>query len=286
MAIDAFKPTIWSQSIIANVDKMLVFGNIARRDFEGDLQYGQAVKLNEISDISVSDYDGSSSLTWENVDGTVRELIVDQQKSFSFRVEDADGVQSRPNALGAASQNAAHQLADKADQYIAGLYSEAGARDSSNLGVPGTHIDVHADDVLEVLFQAHKALDENDAPRNGRWMVLPPWGVMYLVYANAIQGNGYANDANGAAVSNGFVQSAFGFDIYMSNNIESSEDEYYIMFGAPSSLQFVEQIRNVEAMRLQDYHADGVRGLHLYGAKAMRPDWLGCAYLNPNGLTS
>jgi hypothetical protein len=109
---------------------------------------------------------------------------------------------------------------------------------------------------------------------------------MYLTYAHAIQGNGYANDPNGGALANGFVQNAFGFQVYMSNNVQDNGTEYYVMFGAPGALDYVEQIKSVEAMRLQDYHADGVRGLHLYGAKAMRPDWLGLATLDPQTLST
>ena len=288
MGIEAFKPTIWSSAILANVEKNLVYGNIAARSFEGDLQFGQAVKLNEISDISVSDYDGSSSLSWNRVDGTVRELIVDQQKSFSFRVEDADKLQSKADAMAAATQNAAFQLADTADQYIAGLYAEAGALDATNLGATGaaSDIEVNANDMIEIISYMHKALDSNNAPRAGRWAVFSPELIQYLVYAYVIQGNGYANTPNDPAASSGFVQNAMGFRVYMSNNVSSNGTEERVMFGAPGALQFVEQIKSIEAMRLQDYHADGVRGLHLYGAKAMRPDWLGCAYLNPDGLTS
>jgi hypothetical protein len=196
-------------------------------------------------------------------------------------------VQNKADALAAATQNAAFQLADTADQYIASLYTEAGALDATNLGATGTSndIEVNANDMVEILSYMHKALDVNNAPRAGRWVVFSPELVQYLVYAYVIQGNGYANDPNSSALGSGFVQNAMGFNVYMSNNV-SQNVEHRIMFGAPGAIQFVEQIKSVEAMRLQDYHADGIRGLHLYGAKAMRPDWLGCAYLNPDGLTS
>jgi hypothetical protein len=51
------------------------------------------------------------------------------------------------------------------------------------------------------------------------------------------------------------------------------------MFGTRSAISFVSQVAKVEALRLQDYYADGVRGLYLYGAKVVQPDCLMTAYV-------
>ena len=56
-------------------------------------------------------------------------------------------------------------------------------------------------------------------------------------------------------------------------------------FGHPMGITYGEQITQTEALRLQTTIADGVRGLHVYGALMTRPDVVGVAYvLRPTGI--
>jgi hypothetical protein len=51
------------------------------------------------------------------------------------------------------------------------------------------------------------------------------------------------------------------------------------------AITYGEQIAETEALRLQTTFADGVRGLHVYGAKVVRPDCLALAYVQrPAGV--
>ena len=57
MAINTFFPTIWEARLLLHLDKSLVYGNLVNRDYEGDIrQAGDTVKINQIADITVSDY--------------------------------------------------------------------------------------------------------------------------------------------------------------------------------------------------------------------------------------
>ena len=50
-------------------------------------------------------------------------------------------------------------------------------------------------------------------------------------------------------------------------------------------MTYGEQITETEALRLQTTFADGVRGLHVYGAKLVRPDAIAVAYVErPSGI--
>jgi hypothetical protein len=286
MGVESFKPVIWSSSIIADIAKKLVYGNIAHRDFEGEVVSGNSLKLSELGDITVSDYTDSSGLTWQDLDGTVRELKIDQQKAFSVNVPDIDKIQSKPNLMAAASAKAAHAIVDAVDQYIAKLYDEAGALDSSNLGSVGSAVAVYGTDMPEVLSYMHTALDENNAPRDGRWVVASPLIAQYLVYGNVVQGAGFDNP-NAGALSTGQIARTMGFDIFMSNNVQSaSSSEIYISFGTRDALAYVGQVETIETVRRESYFMDGLRGLYVFGAKAMRPDHLGLAVLNPSGMST
>ena len=59
----------------------------------------------------------------------------------------------------------------------------------------------------------------------------------------------------------------------MSNNAPLvTGDDYAVIAGYPKAISFAEQINKVEAYRPEDSFSDALKGLHVYGAKLVRPD--------------
>ena len=52
--------------------------------------------------------------------------------------------------------------------------------------------------------------------------------------------------------------------------------KHKVIAGVPEAWTYVEQISKVEAYRPPARFADAVKGLHLYGAKVLRPNALAC----------
>ena len=50
--------------------------------------------------------------------------------------------------------------------------------------------------------------------------------------------------------------------------------------GHPVAWTVAQQLRKIEVFRSPDAFADVVRGLHLYGAKVVRPNALACLVIN------
>ena len=140
MALDQFKPTIWSRRFIVNTDKALVFRNVVNRNYEGEIRYGNILKINEIGDVTVSDYSASSGVSWQDVDDAQKTLIIDQKKYFAFAVDDVDAVQMNVNVMDGVMQKAAFAVANEIDEYIAALYSQAGVTNATNLGSAAAEI--------------------------------------------------------------------------------------------------------------------------------------------------
>jgi hypothetical protein len=68
-----------------------------------------------------------------------------------------------------------------------------------------------------------------------------------------------------------------GFDMFMSNNVSAAStvtwDQTRIIGGVRGqSLSFADAILKVEAFRMEAGFHDAVKGLHVFGAKVMRPD--------------
>lgn len=277
--ISTFVPTIWDARLLAHLDKALVYANLCNRDYEGEIRnYGDTVKINSISDIAVRDYKKGTPITTDDVDGTPTELKIDQQKYFSFKVEDIDRVQANVNLVDAAMKRAAYALADMVDKHVAGLSAKAGVKVGSDASPVAINT---ADKAYEALVDLRMALDEENVPTAGRFVVVPPW-----FYGNMLKDDRFVKAGTtktDAVLAGGFIGSAAGFNIYQSNNVpNTSKAKYKIVAGTRAAMSFAQQILNTEALRMESQFADNVRGLLVFGSLVVQPKALAVLTANPS----
>ena len=197
---------------------------------------------------------------------------------------------------------AAYKLADTADQFIAGLYTNVasanillghdGATSSliSDNGIApavyGGSSSAPADFYLKVVLPLKVKLDEAFVPKDGRYLVVPPWAEALLEQTQAFVS--VATPAQQEVFSEGKIGRVSGFDVYTSNNSVEFDQTYngwVVQAGHPMALTFAEQIVQTEALRLQTTFADAVRGLHVYGGRLVRPDHIAVAgVVRPSGI--
>lgn len=283
MSLELFKPTLWSRRFIVNTDKALVFRQVVDTSYEGEIQAGQVLKINEIGDVDVSSYSSSGGVTWQDMDDAQRELVIDQKKYFAFAVDDVDAAQMNVSVMDGAMQKAAFSVADEVDQFIAGKYDEAGITNETNLGSSSSGLNLYANDMPDLITYMHRYLKENNVM--GRpWCVAPPWFMQLLRYAQITNGTNTFDTPNSPAL--GGAITGMGFDFFESNNVDNDGTDYRIMFGARDAIAYAGQLSKIEAVRREDYFADGVKGLYIYGAKVVRPDHLGVVHAQFSGLTT
>ena len=274
MGLDTFVPSIWSANLLSPLYKALVFGNLVNRDYEGEIrQYGDSVRINEIGDITVSDYTKYSALSWQELSSAQKTLYIDQAKSFSFGVDDVDTAQAKPSVMAEAMSRAAYAIADEIDQHIAGLYTDAGITIAATVLSAGI--------VLEWIAEAAEGLNEANASTSGRVMVVHPKQATHIILAltGGATGTSVPKVFDNGYVMNGFIGSVYGFDIMMSNNVkQSSAGIYQPMFFTRPAISFAGQLSSIKAVNREDHFDQGVKGLYLYGSKVVRPAILGtCA---------
>ena len=233
--------------------------------------YGDTVKINGLGDVTVSNYAPNvTSITPQQLSAEQTLLKIDQAKYFAFYLDDVDAAQVKPKLMAEAMRKSAVALGNESDQLIAGFYTDAGVSVSST--------SVTVANALWVLAEAAEGLDENNVPMQGRWMVIPPWFHSKLVLNKILETDGSV-DANNA-YGNGFVGRAFGFDIYMSNNLSTGIGgiaglgSHYALAGTSRAMSFAEQVVKMEAYRPENSFSDAVKGLHVYGAKVVDPNAL------------
>ena len=275
MSIDSFVPEVWSKSLLSSLKKSLVIAapGVVNRDYEGEINdHGDTLRINTISRPTVASYvKGTTSITPEQLTTAQRSLVVDQAKYFAFEVDDVDARQAAGNVIPEAMAEAAYALADVADQYVEGLLRAGAANSLSTVQIDG------AADAYDLLLIPLKVeLDEANVPTQGRYCLIPPW-----IHGRLLGDSRFIDmsaSGMGDALSNGIVGRAAGFELRVSNNLPLiTGDDYSVIAGHPSACSYAEQINKTEAYRPEDSFSDAVKGLHLYGAKVVRPDALAIA---------
>ncbi len=268
MSLDNFIPTVWSSRLLTQLDENHILVNVTNREYEGEIQNaGDVVKINSIGDISVSDYTkNSTSISPETLSDASTQLEIDQSKYFAFEVDDIDQAQQKPQVMQRAMDKAGLALSDTADSYVAGLYGDAGISPSEE-DWSGTI------DLQGAAKKIKQNLMENNVPESARiWWVVPP-----DVYTDAIVDVVSDLSDNVEELRNGVVGSVYGIEILVSNNLTgdgTDGTEYQTMAGTYDAIGYAEQINKVEGYRPEDSFSDAVKGLHLYGAKVIRPEQL------------
>lgn len=269
MAITTFIPEVWSARLLSHLDKNLVYANLINRDYEGEIaEFGDTVHINQIGNITVKEYTKNSDIADpEQLDTSEQTLVIDKGDYFNFFVDDVDKAQARAELMDSAMQRASYGLADNTDKYVASLLSAGSI--VSGLGTNSTPISINKDNAYEYMIKIKTALDKENVPTIGRWIVVPPEfeGLMLLDNRFASADGVKAEDR----LVNGLVARAAGFDIYVSNNVpNTSNSKYKIIAGTKMACTFADQILKTEAYRPESKFADAIKGLHVYGGKLTR----------------
>jgi len=276
MAITNFIGEVWGAQILESLQKSLVFGqaNVINRDYEGDIKgKGDTVRITAHGPISISNYDKTAGLgDPEELDDASTTLEITQAKYFNFRIEDIDKAQMNVRLMESATRDAAYQLAEVADEYIAGIMA---AQAGSAVGSDGSPKVFDGTTALpsEELLSMKVALDEANVPVMGRWVIMPPWVIKRLLEEEVITTPVWSGTEK--VMLNGQVGRIYGFDVLMSNNVvNTTGTKYKVLAGTSRACTFADSVNETEAYRPDKFFADALRGLHCYGAKVIDPECL------------
>lgn len=276
MAIANFKPEVWSAELLVALEKALVYGaaGVVNRDYEGEIsQYGDTVHITNLADPTIGTYAAHTDITIEDVDDADTVLTITQSPYFAFEVDDIEKRQAKGDVLGTQARRAAYLLRDKADLYVAGLM--ATGVDAGNVIAEST---IATTDAYDLLVDLGTTLTEDNNGTEGRWVVVTPKFYGLLQKDSRFVASGA--DSAAATLANGVVGQAAGLSVRVSNNVPDGPGVgagKLIIAGNGTATTYAEQINSVEAFRMEKRFADGVKGLHLYGGKVVRPTALAAA---------
>lgn len=269
MSVASFIPELWNARLLHALDKSHVATNLVNRDYEGEIkQKGDTVHINSIGAINVSSYQHGTSIVYQGIDTTKQSLEIDQEKYFAFAIDDVDAAQAAGDIMDSAMGRAAYALADTSDAFLLGKIAAGGSSDNY-VGSSGSPVSLSADNIYVNLIKLRTKLDKKNVPTQGRSVVVPP-----EAYALLLQDSRFTTVAATAenTIVNGYVGKVAGFDVYESNNVVVASNVYRITAQIKEATTYAEQIVKTEALRTEGQFSDAVRGLHVYGAKVVRPE--------------
>ena len=297
-----FLPKIYSKKVLNFFRKASVVEAITNTDYAGEISaFGDSVRIIKEPVISVSDYTRGSDTTQTKLTDQEISLVVDSAKAFKFIVDDIETNMSHVNFKEVATSSAAYALRDSYDAaVIAAMFSGVstsgpdhvlGADASAATQTMGQHqggsnsidllgSDGTGTDPLDVMSFMAKLLDEQSVPEEGRWFVAPPSFYNELAQSGSKLLSVDFNAGQGS-IRNGLVSSGKlrGFDMYKSNNVAAASTATgKILAGHISSTATAQTIISTEVLRDPTSFGDIVRGLHVYGAKVLRPEALVSAF--------
>lgn len=258
MAVTHFIQTIWSKKIQDALELKCKLVDNCLRTYEGDCKFARTVKILGVGEPTISNYDGSTPLTYPKMTDKGQDLVIDQGRSFSFLVDDIDQAQSVPGLKEEYQRKSSHGLAVAADAYVAQLIAGA-----TNVTTASSKTEAN---IKKAIDEAIVALRERNFDEDGVIEITP---AVYNLFKNNLI---TLSTDNPDYIKKGIVGVYDGFDVVMSNGLVKDETYTYCDVRGKKAIAFAGQINEVEAQRSREFFADEVRGLYTFGAKVIDED--------------
>lgn len=290
--LDTFiQSDVVSALVEESLRKQLVFGSngVVNTKYVLDSMNSSSVQIPVIGDLTINNYTKNQTLSYENPTSTSQTLYLNEQRYFAFNIDTIDSDRAKVNLVALHADRAGYNLANNVDQTIERIMASGAALTGSGaayvLGASGSAVSITAaasasvtTSVYEYVTEFAKALDTQNVPQIGRWLIVPPSLHQKMVMAKTLESYG-----EGAGV-NGRVGRMMGFDVYTSNNLTNatSATDQTAFAGYPGAVSFVAQIQRMEYINPTDKFGEGFRGLLVFGCKVVQTNGLALGVFSPS----
>lgn len=288
-----FTPTIWSKKMLRNFYQLTVFSEIANTDYTGEIKgQGDSVIIRTIPAITINSYTVGGTLTYEVPTKANKSLNIDQAKSWSFRIDDIDAMQSDLDLMNKFAADAGERLKIAIDQDC--LSYAVGKADSHNRGATagvvtsginmgaagGTNgsnaVSITSDNATDFVVDINNVLDEANIPSEDRWCIVPAWYCARLKKGD-LKSAEISGDTTGL-IRSGVIGMIDRTKVISSNNLytatEGTAKLFYLLAGTKEAMTFALQLTKTETLQIPDSFGNYMRGLSVYGREVIQPTCL------------
>mgnify|MGYP001472513770 FL=1 len=268
-----FIPEIFSKKLQAKFYANTVLAEVTTNEYEGEISgQGDKVNIRTVPAVTVADYTGS--LSYADVTSGTVELNINKAKSYAFKVDDILRQQADIDFMNAAAEDAAQNMKIAIEQDVFGNVLGDSTLSDVNSGGSATT----ASNILGLILDAGKSLDQNNIPETERFLIIDP--ATAAVLKNSDLKQAYLTGDAESPIRNGNIGMIDRFNVYVSNNLTVASGVTSGIFGHPKAVAYASQMTNTETVRLESSFGDGVRGLAVYGYKVIVPTAIGELKLN------
>jgi hypothetical protein len=271
MSYNNFIPEVWSRTILTERDAVTVAYNNSWKQFEGDIKaQASKVKIAGIGGATVTDYykfgdDRHTDLNLEVLSDQSTMLEITEAKSISFVIDDIDKLQANANIMQPTMKKTASNMAVTMDKFIYSKIFEAGLN-VTKTNVTSLNIFSALSEGIAKIMKDGSVFDLTELT-----LELDPW-----IFQKIILGDINFGRLNDNTIKNGYRGNVLGVKTFVTNNFPVKADEdgshYYGFLRTNQAIAVAEQLNKMTA---GDVGVKGfgeyVKGLHLYGAKMIKP---------------
>ena len=287
---------IFNMDLLERFYDTTIYSDISTTEYTGELKKGgDQITFMREPKVIVRSYDKNGKIIHDTIDGEPVTMTIDFAKTFSIKMNHIDEkqIQNFEKWKSAFLKSAGYELTRQIDpQLLTAMWTGAAATNSGatagvvsqniNLGVAGTPLNVTSATFADWLNDIQQVLDEALAPRDGRFIVLPPAGVntgksseLRLAYATALNSSPLINGKLPEMVGGlHWIQS-----LAVPSVIDGANRCYHIVAGCKMATAFAAQIEETRTVTDKDDWANYYQGLMVYGFKVLYPDALVHSYV-------
>jgi len=305
-----FIPQLWSQKLNAKFYANTMMTEIANTDWEGEIaNQGDTITIRTAPSITINDYAGAGSTLTDEVPVPITvDMQIDKGKYFSVQVNDVLAYQADMDLMNMFTEDAAKQLKIAIENEVFFSYfvtegaaaankgATAGAISGNyNLGTDTAPVDQATPaNVLKTILRMSAALDEQNVPEDGRWLIMTPHDRQLLMQTDIAQA--YFTGDQSSTIRTGKIGMLDRFTVYVSNllpkgqagkalvaglsatsggaSVSNAKARRMMVAGTSHACSFASQISKTEQLRNQTDFGDKVRGLAVYGRKVLKNEAL------------
>jgi hypothetical protein len=305
-----FIPQLWSKKLNAKFYANTMMTEIANTAWEGEIKnQGDSIRIRTAPSITINEYAGAGTTLASEVPVPIfTDLQIDKGKYFSVQINDVLEHQADLDLMNMFTDDAAKQLKIAIENEVffqwfvtegadtANSGATAGALSAEyNLGTDMAPVDqATPGNVLETILKMSAALDEQNVPEDGRWLIITPYDRQLLMQTDIAQA--YFTGDSASTIRTGKIGMLDRFTVYVSNllpkggpdsamvpglsatssgaSLAGAKNRRQMVGGTKAACAFASQINKTEPLRNQTDFGDIVRGLAVYGRKVVKPEAL------------
>ena len=301
-----FIPQLWSNKLNAKFYQNTMLTEISNTSWEGEIKnQGDSIRIRTAPSITITDYAGAgTTLSTEVPVPIYTDLQINKGKYFSVQVNDVLAHQADIDLMETFTDDAAKQLkiAIENEAFFQWFVTEgaAAANKGATAGAISASYGLGTDlvpvnqatsgELLKMILRMSAALDEQNVPEEGRWLLMSPHDRHILMQSDIAQA--YFTGDNASIVRTGKIGMLDRFTVYVSNllphgttakatvaglsatstgaTLSNAKPRRMMVAGTKAACAFASQITKTEPLRNQTDFGDIVRGLSVYGRKVVK----------------